>query len=170
MWTLHHYISSFKKILPPPNNKYWKKRVLLYNLYFHFKWFIHFWRAKRKLNFIQSLIHRLSKPELIACHFTYAVLPILWLWNSGFLICFSQCRQLIVHCAQLISVWKESYHQGIAGGCGPQSLPVTKSENQKRSKIYSTPPLFCHNYKSSRHIYFIRDWLNASNNPLRWNW
>lgn len=115
-----------------------------------------FLKSQKKIKLHQKVLFRLSKPELIACHFTYAVLSILWLWNSGFLICFSQCGQLMVHCAQLISVWKESYHQDIAGCCGPESLPVTKSEILKWSKIYSTPPLFSHSYKSSTHTFYER--------------
>ena len=125
-----------------------------------------FLKSKGKLNFIKSLIHAFqTRINSLSFHFCHPFDSVIM--EEQFCDLFSIVGSWL-YTAGSWYVWKESCPQCIVGIGGTVSLPVT--EYQKRHKAHPAPPFTCHSYKSSRHTHFIRDQLNSSNNPFRWNW
>lgn len=129
--------------------------VLHYNIYFYFKWLIHFWRAKRKLRFIKSLIHAFqTRINNLSFYLHSSFSSVIMEQQLSDLLLLMWAADCILWLADICLDGKSSpVHCGVLWSRILASGSVWESE--KRQNIFSTS-FFGHNYKSSRHIHFMR--------------
>lgn len=126
-----------------------------------------FLKSKGKLNFIKSLIHAFqTRINSLSFHFCHSFDSVIMEHSS--VICFFHCGQLII--LQVVDMSGRKVIISALWELGVQNPCQLLSEQQKRHKTHPASPFTCHSYKTSRHTHFIRDQLNSSNNPFRWNW
>ena len=127
-----------------------------------------FLKSKGKLNSIKSLIHAFqTRINSLSFHFCHSFDPVIMeqrFCDLFFPLWAADCVLQVVDMSGRKVVVSALWELGVQFPC--QLL----SEYQKRHKTHPAPPFTCHSYKSSRHTHFIRNQLNSSNNPFRWNW
>lgn len=128
--------------------------ALYYNIYFYFKWFIHFWGAKRKLSFIKSLTHasqtRINSLSFYLCGSFNSVIMeqrfsdlFLSMWAADCVVSWDLSGRKIITSA-LWDVVVQNPGQWLC-------LSI-----RKEAKYFQHLFFFGRNYKSCRHTHFMR--------------